>query len=133
MSHAVAVFLYRFRWPFTAIIILGALVLAPRANITNIDNDLTAWFSRSDPIYREYERFQQEFGGTRNLIIALQAPSKARLFSRESFDRIDAITGDIERVQTVERVASLATATVVDARPATGEDEDELLDVRKLI
>ena len=33
-------------------------VLAPRANITRIDNDLTAWFSRDDPVYREYERFR---------------------------------------------------------------------------
>ncbi len=30
---------------------LGALVQAPRANITEIDNDITAWFSKDDPVY----------------------------------------------------------------------------------
>ncbi len=34
------------------LILLGALLLAPRASITRIDNDLTAWFSRDDPVYR---------------------------------------------------------------------------------
>ncbi len=38
---------------------LGALVLAPRANITEIDNDITAWFSKDDPVYRDYERFRE--------------------------------------------------------------------------
>ena len=52
-------------------------LLAPRANITSIDNDLTAWFSRDDPIYREYERFQDEFGGTRTLIVAIDGAARA--------------------------------------------------------
>ena len=38
--------IYRWRLPLTAFIVLGALALAPRANITNIDNDITAWFSQ---------------------------------------------------------------------------------------
>lgn len=133
MSRAVAALLYRYRWILTAFIVAGALVLAPRANITDIDNDLTAWFSRSDPVYQEYERFQQEFGGTRNLIIALEAPSRERLFTRDTFERLEAITTDIERVRAVDRVSSLANATVVDARPASSVEEDELLDVRPLI
>jgi predicted RND superfamily exporter protein len=133
MSLAVAEFIYRYRWILTALIVAGALALAPRANITNIDNDLTAWFSRSDPIYQEYERFQQEFGGTRNLIVALEAPSRDRLFSRDTFDRLQAITEEIERVQAVDRVSSLANATLVDARPSTSPDEDDVLDVRPLI
>ena len=62
-----------FRSWLTGFIILGALALSPRANITRIDNDLTAWFSTSDPIYRDYERFRDEFGGTRTLIVALEA------------------------------------------------------------
>ena len=58
-------FLYRWRRILCGFIVLGAVLLAPRANITRIDNDLTAWFSREDPIYQEYERFRDEFGGTR--------------------------------------------------------------------
>ena len=133
MSRAVAGFLYRWRRLLTAFILIGAVALSPRANITNIDNDLTAWFSRTDPIYQEYERFQREFGGTRNLIIALEAPSRERLLSRDVLERIDAISQDIERVEAVDRVASLTTATLVDARASTADTEDDLLDVRALI
>lgn len=133
MSRRIADVLYRWRWWLTAGILLGTIVLAPRANLTSIDNDLTAWFSREDPIYREYERFRDEFGGTRNLIIAVEAPTRERLFSREGFAFLDRVSGDIERVEAVERVASLATATLVDARPATSPDEDALLDVRRLM
>jgi hypothetical protein len=132
VTAALAAFLYRWRLVLSAGILLGAIVLAPRTNITRIDNELTAWFEPTDPVYTEYERFQDEFGGTRTLIVAIQAPDRQRLFSRESFDALDAITGDIERVQTVERASSLANATVIDARPSTGPDDDGLLDVRPL-
>jgi predicted RND superfamily exporter protein len=107
-------------------------VLAPRANITKIDNDLTAWFSREDPIYQEYERFRDEFGGTRTFIIAVEAPSRDRLFSRESFDFLDQVSADIERVATVERVNSLGTVAIVDARPGAAGSDADFLDVRRL-
>ena len=117
MSTALANLLYRRRRLLTALILLGAVLLAPRASITRIDNDLTAWFSRDDPIYREYERFQDEFGGTRTLIVAVVAPSRDRLFSKEGFAFLEEATRGIERVRFVDRVASLATATVVDSTP----------------
>ncbi|HEY7476444.1 MAG TPA: MMPL family transporter [Vicinamibacterales bacterium] len=138
MSAALAVLLYRRRRLFTALILLGAVLLSPRASITRIDNDLTAWFSRDDPIYREYERFQDEFGGTRTLIVAVVAPSRERLFSKEGFTFLEEATRGIERVRHVDRVASLATATVVDSAPGTPPDStgaggDAVLDVRRLI
>jgi predicted RND superfamily exporter protein len=77
-------------------------------------------------LYRDYERFREEFGGTRTLIIALEADSPERLFSPETLADIEKVTGDIERVDTVQRVSSLATATIVDAIP-------DGLDVRRLI
>jgi predicted RND superfamily exporter protein len=132
VTHALAVLIYRSRFLLSAFIVFGAIILAPRANITNIDNELTAWFSRTDPIYQQYERFRDEFGGTRNLIIALQAPDRARLFSRAGFDAIEAISQDIGRVEAVDRVSSLSTATLVDARPSSSPDDDGLLDVRPL-
>ena len=131
MSHAIAAQLYRWRRILTAIIVLGAIALAPRANITKIDNDLTAWFSKTDPVYQEYQRFQDEFGGTRNLIVALQAPTQERLFSRDGFAALQAISDDIARVQAVDRVSSLATATIIDARPSA-DGGDDVLDVRVL-
>ena len=97
-----------------------AVAFAPRANITQIDNDISAWFGADDPVYRDYERFRDEFGGSRTLIIALKADSADRLFSRPTLDFIRQVTGDIERVDTVERVASLSTATTVEALPSRG-------------
>lgn len=132
MSLRVARFIYRWRRWLSGFIVLGALVLSPRAQIQNIDNDLTAWFSRDDPVYQDYERFQKEFGGTRSLIVALKAPDRTRLFSAEGFNFLSRISDDIERVQAVQRVSSLATATVVDALPATDLD-DGGLNVRRLI
>jgi len=130
VSRRLAEVLWRWRYPLSALIVLVALAFAPRANITRIDNDISAWFSKDDPVYRDYERFRDEFGGSRTLIVALKADSPDRLFSRETLDWIRQATGDIERVDTVERVVSLATATTVDAVTRDGESG---LDVRRLI
>jgi predicted RND superfamily exporter protein len=127
MSARLAAVIYRWRFPLSAAILLGALALAPRANITNIDNDISAWFSREDPVYKDYERFRQEFGGTRTLIIALEADSADVIFSRDVLRFLDDISGDIERVATVQHVDSLATATIVEAVP-DGLDVRPLLD-----
>jgi predicted RND superfamily exporter protein len=118
VSRFLAVWIYRWRFPLSIFSVLGALALAPRANITHIDNDITAWFSTEDPVYKDYERFRTEFGGTRQLIVALQADSTDRLFSRDTLKILERISGDIERIQTVQRVYSLATATIVEALPA---------------
>ena len=83
MSRRLARFIFRWRYLLSALILVGAAVLSPRANIRHIDNDITAWFSTEDPVYKDYERFRAEFGGTRTLIIALQADSPDRLFSPE--------------------------------------------------
>jgi uncharacterized protein len=130
MSVRLADFLWRWRYLLSAFIVVAAVAFAPRANITHIDNDITAWFAKDDPVYRDYERFRDEFGGSRTLIVALKADSPDRLFSRPTLDFIRQATGDIERVDTVERVASLATATTVEATAGGGESG---LDVRKLI
>ncbi len=132
MSHALAGWIYRWRLPLSIFMVIGALALAPRANITKIDNDITAWFSKDDPVYRDYERFRTEFGGTRALIIALKADSPDRLFARETLQTIEAITGDIERVDTVQQVNSLSTATIVEALKG-GDAEDGGLEVRPLL
>jgi predicted RND superfamily exporter protein len=129
VSRRIAEFIWRWRFPLSAAIVVVAIAFAPRANITKIDNDISAWFGKDDPVYRDYERFRDEFGGSRTLIVALQADSQSRLFSAPTLDFIRQVTGDIERVDTVERVASLATATTVEAL----QGEDGGLDVRRLI
>src|SRR5687767_12762021 len=117
MSEWAAGFIYRWRLPLSAFVVLGALLFSPSANISDIDNDISAWFSKDDPVYKDYERFRQEFGGTRSLIVALQADTSERLFSPETVRFIEQITDDIGRVETVQRVSSLSTATIVEAVP----------------
>ena len=121
MSAWLAGFIFRFRYPLCAFILAGFVLLLPRTNFTDIDNDISMWISKDDPVYQTYERFRMEFGGQRTLMIALKSD---RLFSPESLAFVREVTEDIKRVQAVERVNSLATATVVtslDADPATGD------------
>ncbi|HUF23650.1 MAG TPA: efflux RND transporter permease subunit [Vicinamibacterales bacterium] len=132
MSAALARVLWRVRYLLSFIAVAGALAFVPVVGRVTIDNDLTSWFSPDDPIYQQYERFRDEFGGTRTLIVAVRAPSKARLLSEEGFAFIDRVSGGIARVEMVERVNSLSTATIVDALPATADD-DGGIEVRPLI
>ena len=142
VSERLASVIYRLRLPLSALILIGAIAFIPSADIRKIDNDITAWFSKDDPVYQDYERFRAEFGGTRSLIIALQADSPDRLFARDTLQFVERITGDIERVDTVQRVASMSTATVVEAlKEETGQrtadsgqrTADGGLDVRPLL
>ena len=110
MSARLADLIYRFRLPLCAIIAIGFLGLLPLTNITSIDNDISMWISRDDPIYRTYERFREEFGGQRTLMIALKSE---RLFTPEGLAFVRQITDDIQRVDPVERVYSLSTANIV--------------------
>jgi uncharacterized protein len=121
MSRWVAEFVFRFRRPLCAFIVLGFFYFAPSVNFTEIDNDLTMWVSKTDPVYVTYERFRKEFGGQRNLIVALRSKE---LFSPASLDFIRSVTGDIERVATVERVQSLATANIVRSLPPGPQPDD---------
>ena len=114
MSGRLADLIFRFRLPLCAIIAVGFLAFLPRLNITEIDNDISMWISKDEPVYRMYERFREEFGGQRTLMIALRSP---RLFTPESLEFIRQVTGDIERVDTVARAQSLATANIVTSLP----------------
>jgi hypothetical protein len=129
MSAWLAGFIFRFRYPLCAIILAGAVFFAPKLNVTDIDNDLTMWISKSEPIYQQYERFRHEFGGQRLLLIALQSDE---LFTTQSLEFIRLISEDIERISPVERVQSLATANVVISLPAR-DDEGGGIEVQPLL
>ena len=128
MSERIAQVLYRWRNPLSALVVLGALASIPTATVvTNIDNDITAWFSREDPVYQQYERFREEFGGTRSLIVALKTGPGASVFTDATFAYLEEVSADIERIQTVQRVQSLSNANIV-----SGEETDSTLLVRPL-
>jgi predicted RND superfamily exporter protein len=126
MSVTLARFLYRFRIPLTILIVAGALALAPRAQITRIDNDISAWFSKDDSVLRDYDRLRQEFTGSRTLLVALTGPDAV---TARGLDALRAITHDIERVPFVVRAYSLASANTIRS---TGGD-DAGIEVRPLI
>ena len=130
MSRWVAEMVFRWRRPLCAVIVLGFFYFAPSTNFTEIDNDLTMWVSKTDPVYVTYERFRNEFGGQRNLIVALRSKD---LFSPASLDFIRTVTGDIERVRTVERVQSLATANIIRSLPAAAAGDDGGIEVQPLL
>lgn len=135
--------LYRARLLLNAVVVAGAVVLAPRANVTRVDNDITAWFSRDDPLYRDYERFRAEFGGTQPLVVAIRSESpdpaapSAGLFTRERLAWLKQVTDDLERIRSVHRVQSLANTHIL--RAVTGgavgksEPDDPSLDYQPLV
>jgi uncharacterized protein len=131
VSARVAAFVFRFRLPLCAAILVGFVALLPRINLTEIDNDITMWISKEDPVYQTYERFRNEFGGQRTLLVALQSD---RLFTPDGLAFIQQVTGDIERVDPVERVQSLATANIVRSLPPDPSSPDDSgLEVRPLL
>ena len=118
MSARLAILIWQFRHPAFVLIVLGSLALAPFANFTALNNDVTTWISESDPVYQTYEQFRDEFGGGRTLIIAIEGD---RLFTKESLEFIREVTEEIERTDTVQRVQSLSTVNIVRALPEDGE------------
>ncbi len=130
MSARLADLIYRFRLPLSAAIVVGFFALLPLTNITEIDNDISMWISRDDPVYQTYERFRDEFGGQRTLLIALRSK---QLFTPEGLEFVRRVTDDIQRVDAVERVSSLSTANVVVSLPAETPEDDIGIEVQPLL
>lgn len=119
-SAALAAVIYRWRLPLSAGVVLGALLCARFASLDNLNNDLSAWVAKDSAEYREYDRFRQEFGGGRTLIVALESDA---LFTPAGLSYIERVTREIEREPLVERVQSLATANIVRQLPPTADDD----------
>ena len=131
MIHRLASLIYRFRLASFAVAILGVLWLLPKIDLAALDDDLTTWLSTDDPIYQTYERFRKEFGEQQPILIAIQSD---HLFTPEVLRFVRTVTDDLQRVDTVQRVDSLATANVVETLPSdptTGEPGG--IDVRALL
>jgi len=112
--HRLARAIFRWRLPLSGVIIAAALALATQADVVTINNDLSAWVSRDTREYQTYERFIDEFGGTRNVIVAIEG----EIFSVEGLQGVDAITRAIGQIPLVQQVYSLSTANIVRPLPA---------------
>ena len=74
VSDRLAAFIYRWRLPLTALHLRRRDPVAPaRRHHPHRQRHHAPGSRRSDPVYQDYERFRDEFGGTRTLIVALQA------------------------------------------------------------
>ena len=125
MTRVIAELTFRYRWALCAFILAGFVVLLPETNFTEIDNDITMWISKDDPVFLTYERFRMEFGGQRTLMVALKSD---RLFTAEGLEFVRRATDDIKQVEAVERVNSLATANIVRNLPEGGLEVRALLE-----
>ena len=88
------------------------------------------WISKDDPVYQHLRAVPPGVRRPAHLIVALQSD---RLFTPEALEFIRQVTGDIERVDTVERVQSLATANIVRSLPAGPDGDDGGIEVQPLL
>lgn len=128
-SARFARWLFAWRRPLTALVLLGAVVCASYANLDNVNNDLSAWVAKDSAEYREYDRFRHEFGGGRVLIVAVAGDG---LFTPDGLGYLDRVSREIARLPLVERVQSLATANVVRQLPP-GDGDDGGIEVTALV
>jgi len=126
--HRLAHAIFRWRLPLSGLIIAAALALATQADVVTINNDLSAWVARDTREYQTYERFIEEFGGTRNVIVALEG----EIFSVDGLQGVDAITRAIVQIPLVQQVYSLSTANIVRPLPAR-EDDAGVIEVTPLL
>ena len=54
--QGLAAWLYRWRVALSVAYAVGAAALVPSVVGMRVDNDISAWFSRDDPIYQDYDR-----------------------------------------------------------------------------
>ena len=102
--------------PLTALIVLGALVCDPaRQHHSRSTTTSPPGSPRRIPSTRTTSGSARSSAAPATLIVALQGRLADRCSRATTLAFIERITGDIERVDTVQRVASLATATIVEA------------------
>jgi len=75
-----------------------------------LDNTITAWFSRDDPVYVAYSRFRDTFEGDRYLIVAIKSD---RIFSMDVLNYIKRKTSELKDLPQVKKVHSLANSNKV--------------------
>ena len=129
MTARLADVLYRWRFVSLSVALGGLLAFVPTMRVVSIDHDVSAWLSRDDPAYRDYDRLTHEFGGTRSLIVALEGEA---IFTPDGLAYLQRITRDLGTVSLVTRVHSLANASIIRRLSVVGE-EDEGIAVTPLI
>ncbi|SMF74212.1 efflux RND transporter permease subunit [Pseudobacteriovorax antillogorgiicola] len=100
--------LIRFRWLLFLVFAALAFILGPYAQKAFVpDNSIKVWFLEDDPTLLDYEHFQDTFGNDEVLLILLENQN-ASVFDEGFFQRIDALSQDLESLEGVFQVTSIA-------------------------
>lgn len=107
--NIVAQVLYKFRFIFLILIIGVTVALIPSLRVEQ-DNTLQAWFEKTNSTYVNYKNFQEEFNISEFELIVLKTRD---IFSYEILQYIKEKTFELENVNYIERVHSLANANKI--------------------
>lgn len=105
----IAQVLYKFRFIFFILIIVVTITLIPFLKMEQ-DNTLQAWFGKTDSTYVRYKNFQKDFNTGEFELVVLKARD---IFSYKVLQYIKEKTFELENVDYVERVHSLANANKI--------------------
>ena len=107
--------------PWLALLLGFSAMAAFLPGMSNIRSDFTyrGFFYADDPMLREFDKFERQFGNDDSVVVAIHSPSG--VFDVETAELVRTLTEEMWRVPEVIRVDSLATYNWVHA------DGDELI------
>jgi len=101
--------IYRLRYLSASCVILLTLFFASSIKM-ELDNTISSWFSKDDPISVNYNSFRDAFEGGRYLIVAIES---ADIFSYDILNYIRSKTDELEQMDRVKQIHSLSNANKV--------------------
>ena len=101
--------IFKLRYILLALIMISTIVFAMFINM-DLDNTISAWFAKEDPISINYNSFRDTFEGGRYIIVAVRSQ---KLFSKEVLGYIKAKSDELKDIDLAKRVHSLANANKV--------------------
>ncbi|HDP26333.1 MAG TPA: hypothetical protein ENN34_12955 [Deltaproteobacteria bacterium] len=109
MMNRLAPYLYQFRIPLFALVVIVTVLLASQIRFT-MNTRIDAWFTEDDPVLLDYQFFSDSFEGGYSLVVAIEAED---IFSRDVLVYLIEKTSELEQMDSVRRVTSLANANHV--------------------
>jgi len=101
--------IFRLRYLLLTLIIIFTIVFGLFINM-DLDNTISAWFAKDDPISVNYNNFRDAFEGGRYLVVAVKSDN---LFSADVLTYIKEKTYELKDMDLAKRVHSIANANKV--------------------
>lgn len=101
-----ASFILSYRWWFLASLIGLTAFLGWNIKHIRTDNSIEVWLNEDDPGLSFYNSFKKDFGGEEFILIVIDSE---KIFTKEAIGLINQITSEINSVEGVAGVISLAT------------------------